>query len=129
MNEFIVWDKILKKFIGKSGKTTDMCTIRNDGLLSLNNDAEMFFYIGLKDINNNKIYADCSIIEFEHLKKQLKGYFWFDKYELRYKIVIDTSLAFGGITKLTTVEYNQDIKNIKIIDTIQEREVRNANTK
>jgi len=124
MNEFIVWDKILKKFIGKSGKTTDMCTMRNDGLLSLDNDAEMFFYIGLKDINNNKIYADCSIVEFEKYARTYKGVFEFDKCSLSYRLRVikttDTSIIENEFT-FDYIEINEC--NFKIIDTIQQKKL------
>jgi len=128
MNEFIVWDKRKNCFndellLDKDGHCFGLSGIDNDIVYLRLEDYTIHRYIGIEDINNNKIYADSSIIEFEHLKKQIKGYFWFDKYELRYKIVIDISLSFGGITKLTTVEYNQDIKNIKIIDTIQQKKL------
>ena len=91
--------------------------------------------IGLKDINGKSIYADCSIVEFEHkyrtrtrtfngflnsqsfAKEQcelLQGFFTWNSDKLRYEIDILNHDFFICLDFVSTM------KNFKIIDTIQE---------
>lgn len=81
MNEFIVWDKDEKCFyevdtligtingykIAKVRPLPENCDSECYTVFSweYSDSDEMFRDIGLKDINNNKIYANSSIIEFE----------------------------------------------------------------
>ena len=146
MNEFIVWDKELE-FFGESNKYLINC---NGDLFFDNNDKYLYNqtdklvacnYIGLKDINNNKIYADCSIVEFDFeykstqpkrlenglsqstvysqiQKTKLKGWFEYNNEELRYEINILNDSDF-----ICLWYQIGDMRNLKIIDTIQENKL------
>jgi len=80
--------------------------------------------IGIKDINNNPIYVDCSIVEFKveidtgvknkPLIKTYQGYFYFDKSRLSYLIKTDRGI-FNVCSAIDG--------NFKIIDTIQENKL------
>ena len=92
-------------------------------------------YIGLKDIEDNKIYADSSIVEFElkdfcpcevmemdcecEIYTKCRGYFNFNYTQLAYDIILFNSEKI----KITYNRRFYDIKNIKIIDTIQENKL------
>tara|TARA_R110001606_G_scaffold2504_5_gene10998 strand:+ start:9539 stop:9853 length:315 start_codon:yes stop_codon:yes gene_type:complete len=99
------------------------------------NDDNTFNYIGLKDIAGNKIFKDSSIVEFElkdfcpckimemdcecEIYTKYRGYFTFNYNQLAYDIVLLNN------KKIKTV-YNRkfkNIKNIKIIDTIQKNKL------
>ena len=116
MNEFIVWDEYNKKFIDKSKCVfSDGTIFRNarDFEDMVSDDLSIFNYIGKKDINNNKIYADCSIVEFGYTSGKSIGYFTFNKDRLSYDL-IDRG------TKLNySYNYNQ-IHSLKVIGTLQE---------
>ena len=121
MKEFIVWHTLKKEFVqpyrhivfdDNGIAESDLCTIHN--------------YIGLKDIDNNKIYDDSSIVEFELIINPVcrtvvlnrKGVFKYDKDLCAYIIECideDRILIFSTSFK--------HIKNIKIIDTIQENKL------
>lgn len=139
MNEFIVWHNnseqfyysndeayILKEIDGK------LFVVEMDNFYNFRNIEEFIIgkamqYIGKKDINNQKIYADCSIVEFEIIlrdadgkvvyKNKNTGYFTYRKDLLRY-VIKYTSCEERGI-KL----YSDHITNLKIIDTIQENKL------
>lgn len=118
MNEFIVWDKAFKIFRNKlpfnycidlDGKIK---IFENKTIVRNAEDMYLFNYIGIKDINNEKIYADCSIVEFKYINKKLQGYFKFDKFKLKYFIILLNN---------KTLEYDPyNILNIKVIGTLQE---------
>ncbi len=81
-------------------------------------------YIGKKDINDKKIYSDCSIVEFEVIKGVIiKGFFYFDTDDLSYSIKV-ISDDTGIITKKEqyNLSYQKDFI-FKIIDTIQENKL------
>ena len=115
MSEFVVWDKSNMEFF-----TTPYYTINSKGNLVDHmglkvNSKEYFNYIGLKDINNKKIYADSSIVEFKYDGEMLRAFFWYSKIELLYIL-----RCFVGI-KNGYRELNPQIPmKFKIIDTIQE---------
>lgn len=134
MNEFIVWDKDSKSF-------TENFTISPDGSVWVGragvdtgyklqyekkDTAKLLNYIGKTDINNKKIYADCSIVEFDikdHIDKNKNrkyvGFFSFDSRGLRYRI--NYILSDGTYESMT---YNRGrVRNIEIIDTIQENKL------
>ena len=131
MNDFIVWDKHQNRF------TDRYVNIRPDGTLwkltrsvlvpCKDTRYEVFNYIGKKDINNKKIYADSSIVEFEnnYLKSgiwsvcRLKGIFIFDSEKLKYKI----ELLDNDIYKCLFLQYDEKVYDFKIIDTIQENKL------
>ena len=130
MNEFIVWNKDLKHFLGKSGKLQDRCTMRSDGVVSINDDYSVHNYIGKTDINSKKIYADSSIVEIKLYESDslsyhnpvFNGYFKYNTEKLQYEIIrLDSDKSneksnypFGSMPK---------IEHIKIIDTIQENKL------
>lgn len=123
MDEFIVWDEARKSFI-------DYEAINEFYKPSLK-DINVFTYIGLNDIDDKKLYANCSIFEFvNYVDRQVyKGYF---KYDLFYQRMfvwffepIKNNKPFGydGIG-LERVEYLPGIiTNLKIIDTILENKL------
>lgn len=125
MKEFIVWDKKQKEFVNKGDYVIDCydgSVIRigegydgTDGNYTMDEDKDCvaFPYIGKTDDTEekNKIYAECSIVEFDFIGVSRKGYFKYDNQLLRYIINVN------GIF----YEYDNDImKNLKVIGTIQE---------
>ena len=126
--EFVVWDKPNSKFV-------------EDKRLRLNSLGELYYFdddetfasekeldmdkfsicwdIGKTDINNKKIYADCSVVEFEYRDntpietfKKDTGYFYFDKDLLSFMIKTKRGIY--------TVK---GLENLMIIDTIQENKL------
>ena len=89
-------------------------------------------YIGKKDINDKKIYSDCSIVEFEYPKYEVGttvqdghnkhvGYFKFNENTLSYMIYMQNK--DGSEYRWHFADIFSDIKNIKIIDTIQKNKL------
>lgn len=79
-------------------------------------------YVGLKDIDDKKIYADSSIVEFEFgtiSNKKLKGYFKYSNYTLSYHIILVDDGNRGRAFKFDA----ELMYDIKIIDTIQENKL------
>ena len=129
MNEFIVWDDTRKKFVDLREVYYDSFGNIEEIVLSCENEpttSVLTFHddIGIKDINNKKIYADCSIVEFKHINtygcsSTRQGYFTFDNDLCCYiikcinedLILIYACSVFSAIT------------DIKIIDTIQENKL------
>ncbi len=116
MNEFIVWDKNIGDFdkdnfvITSGGEVLEM-SCENAGADFY---TKAFQHVGKKDINDRKIYADCSIIEFISNENDRYIVKW-NKDKLNYSLysIVD------GI-------YLQDFyhcENFKIIDTIQENKL------
>lgn len=129
MTEFIVWDKVLKYFmdddlnISKDGELIRLNKWGESDCLDIDN-LSVHNYIGKKDSNDNKIYADSSIVEFvfkdsktsENVK--LKGFFTWNDEDLRYEIDILNDSDY------ICLNYRIDlICNMKIIDTIQENKL------
>jgi hypothetical protein len=127
MKECVFWDSEDSKFINweevsfTKDKGDDFVILIKeiDHIYSSARLYDSFDYIGLNDINNNKIYADSSIVEFtasgSHGYTQLKGYFHFLKEDLKYIIKTFTHGSF---------DFNKQLyKNFKIIDTIQENKL------
>ena len=114
MNEFIVWDKVSKKFTDRI--CLDANLIRNGISYSLKVEEELFelFYpVGLTDINGKKIYADCSVVEL--VDSESRGVFFFDEKYLKFKFAFNgdktTSLGMESFEK--TVQF-------RVIGTLQE---------
>jgi len=142
MNEFIVWDKRSKCFI-LDDKGFDRFEMYMDGTLHYyqnchdgdgfgSEDYESFNYIGLKDINDNKIYADSSIVYFKepYNGSELKGAFTWCNETFRYKIRIIQGT--GRFQEGTVQEMMKESRwcglvhkfvDYKIIDTIQENKL------
>ena len=121
MNEFVVWEKSLGKFIDSRDMQIFGELIRFDGLNSNNvifgrNEVQICNYIGLDDINNKKIYANCSIVEFEwKISGIKKGYFYYCNEDLCYKInCIEQHCTFELFYERTKMS------NLKIIGTLQQ---------
>lgn len=126
MNEFIVWDKKKNKMVGVDTLFISEAMFRplgGDEYVVFNYDNEYFSkpfqYIGKTDINGKKIYADCSIVEFNNSTNKnhkYKGVFYYLESELKYKIKVfnlDGTIGYWN--------YNsKDILNIKIIGHIYE---------
>jgi len=127
MNEFIVWDKKDKTFVSKedasfieSGSYSSIIT----DIIDKNTDRyQLFKGIGKTDINNEMIYADCSIVEFDlkqnhplEIYSKECGIFKYSNETLSYYIELlnGNTLGFGRW---------ENVKNIKIIDTIQENKL------
>ena len=119
MSEFIIWSNELKQFsesLTLKEMLKDICETWDVYEVE---ECDYFEYIGLKDIDDNKIYADSSIVEFtasgSHGYTQIKGYFHFSKEDLKYIIRTFTHGSF---------DFNKQLyKNFKIIDTIQENKL------
>lgn len=132
MKECIFWDSEDKKFISwaevslvkDTGDDFVIVMKEIDNVCSEGRNFESFDYIGQKDINKDKIYADCSIVEFEidkifsDISKIQKGYFSYNADYLCYDWV---DLTNHRVVR-TGVDFNL-LKNIKIIDTIQENKL------
>jgi len=97
--------------------------------LQLNKERLKIKEVGIKDINNKKIYADSSIVEFDYFdlnlkgeecnKNTYKGYFSWHIDTLSYFIHYDC-----GNEIFNQVQYcPSKFKNFKIIDTIQENKL------
>ena len=74
-----------------------------------------------KDIEDNKIYADSSIVEFDFLEElhktiKLRGFFTWNDIELRYEI--DMHASYNPFVCL----YYNDVRmsNFKVVGTLQE---------
>lgn len=124
MNEFIVWSKTNKKYLNGDefvlDNTGNVYFWNNDNTLSPFKRYELFNYIGINDINNNKIYADCSIVEFQWTNNFGNiqtdwGVFRYDLDYLQYLIYEENE----DINKSSI----KDVFNLKIIDTIQENKL------
>ncbi len=117
MSNYRIWDNQFNSFCKSSDMRMNLHNGNVHGKFSEGNCPKMeaFQYIGKKDIENNKIYADCSIVEWEHQEQKYQGYFNFNKKYLRYEI--HPFVDF----ETTPIEffYIQE-KSFKIIDTIQE---------
>jgi len=137
MNESRLWDKDNKFFVSKKNillngngeiklnsgwaKIEDTCYTKHD-------------YIEKTDIEGNKIYANCSVFEFEVIEgcycdileiacecehSKRVGYFSYNDNNAMYEIKSKQNEDFNRIFNL----YRDRIKNIKIIDTIQQNKL------
>lgn len=128
MEKFIVWDSYDKKFKEPQIEVWDTSLININDYLETEN---VFKSIGKQDINGQEIYADCSIVEFDIVLRTctlpIKGYFFFDRRLLSYNIKVledsgDDGKKYGSrIIPYST--YLNEIKDIKIIDTIPENKL------
>lgn len=140
MEDFIIWDSKYKLFLDENFLDTleengieyeddklyygdeyyPICVM--DFIIGVNGDIykdriSKLFYVGLKDINNNKIYANCSILRVNYFHSLSDiGYFSFDEETLRY--------CFTLINEKEIVEYELSyFDSLEIIDTIQENKL------
>lgn len=138
-NKFINWEEA--SFTKDKGDDFIIVMKEIDPIFSEGRLYDSFDYIRLNDINNNKIYADCSIVEFI-LKDEVKfvdftgrkptiwneikmiGYFTFNVEDLRYKINIIDWDKNKTKAQFSCLYYNlTNMYNFKIIDTIQENKL------
>lgn len=134
MNEFIVWVKEEKRIdvlISIDYEHGEITCMENQSERTYNfHEVSFLPYIGKTDINNKKIYADCSIVEFSvcslepfSKKKQTKriGKVRYCNSTCAYEIVV---------INMSRIEYYDfsgmafEISDIKVIDTIQENKLR-----
>lgn len=115
MNEFIVWDDIKREF---TNNVTYFMSFNEDGTINSYNgfgETKYFQYIGLRDTEDNKIYTDSSIVEFDDESKS-KAYVRFRNFAYEFYF-----FESGGFNKL--FEYDFEKTRIKIIDTLQENKL------
>jgi len=148
MNDFIVWDKENNIFFDRESNFDKIYSKTEDEMYCPEEMYTNWFYyifgfdilrdssdrltshdyIGKSDINNKKIYADSSIIEFEifiinpddttSVIYTLNGFFTYNDIELRYEIDILDNNSF------VCLNYNiENQRNFKIIDTLQENKL------
>ena len=140
MNEFIVWDEMENKFlidgIGMIYDDVESSThMSSKGEVQIHNyfneyEEDLtypyeeknkliaFRYIGKTDDTpeQNKIYTDCSIVEFEYKNRTSKGFFVFNNETLQYDVkhlVANHSLPFSLMLE-------KGLENLKVIGTLQE---------
>ena len=114
MNEFIVWDENTQSWVKNFNH---VITIDDSGILKTNhNRFKLFMGIGKTDIEGNKIYADSSIIEWEHQENIYRGYFTFNKKYLRYEVITKDHQSKPIAIEFFYLEHN----GFKIIGTLQE---------
>jgi len=145
MNEFIVWDKERKRFMGdgevifsdygdlKITVSPNSQDYVGDSTHDYYDESRwcLYSYIGKTDDTpeQNKIYADCSIVEFERGHNTFYAYFEFNKKYLRYDICIFAynNIKDAEITKTDFFCWSDE--RFKIIDTIQENKLGLLNAK
>lgn len=130
MEEFIVWYSDGQNSFSKEFTLDELIAndhfdyISDSPLLKDYKVIEIRQSVGLNDINNNKIYADCSIVEFESdcLDKNIRRYGFFTYNVERLQYMISTRY----ISQYENIEWiisHKNLTNIKIIDTIQENKL------
>lgn len=151
MNEFIFWDKSEKKFYDNVNTFYDnneqyRCALADGKVLvhhyyneyeedlinpyKEDNVIVPFQYIGLNDIDNNKIFADSSIVEFDFLgfgeltPDNYAAFIKWNREKFRYDIQTLSRIDKDGDFYVFDMGKCIDrISNIKIIDTIQENKL------
>ena len=126
MKGFIVWDEVDKKFL----KLDDLNVLNYvydnelETLIETIEDSGKVFIedIGIKDINNKPIYADCSVLEFEweDSLNQIRKEWGVIKFNLEYMQYF--IYEENNIINIWDIR-RDNIKNIEIIGTIQENKL------
>ena len=115
MKDFIVWDKIAKEFADNICLDAELL---KDGIsysLEVKEELfELFYPIGLKDINGKTIYADSSIVEYGIQKWKVI----YNVFQMSYELECVSNKSLSNM-RLTGAYQNQ----LKIIDTIQENKL------
>jgi len=129
IEDFIIWDKLNNQFLdcdlvngivfcnGKFSYVSRRGAIHNDLFAE---EVEFFSYVGIDDIDMQRVYADCSIVEFEwgQNKHNIIGYFTYNKEYLCYEIIMINAQKGKSMCYAP-----HNCFNIKIIDTIQENKL------
>jgi len=129
MNEYIIWDKEKKKFSSDAWfnlhPNGDLVKLSSNQFRNCNQNHSIHNYIGKTDIEGNKIYADCSIVEFSMSgsRKNFKatGYFYFNTKKLSYEfkyLMLDKKKSDKARTDIDWRNAYKD--TFKIIGTLQE---------
>jgi len=131
MNEFIAWDRKEESF-KYSGKDKYYEFTPFQGLCKYYTDEveDRFTFhkhIGIKDINEKKIYADCSIIEFDFTgfgeteSERYKGFIKWNNERYRYDIEVFSHGDKDGDNYIFNLgKCINRIETLKIIGTLQE---------
>lgn len=125
MRSLIAWKTKEKKFdvvISIDYECSDAVLMNNqiEKDYKIPEEVLIFEHTELYDLSGNKIYADCSIVEFEwgQDKHNIIGYFTFNKEFLQYEIIM------LNVQKNKSLAYSpHNCFNFKIIDTIQENKL------
>ena len=153
MEEFKIWDKYKKCFakqittfkFDRDGKVNLVVYLNKANKSREILDSEKVFCneftihksIGIKDINNKPIYADCSIVEFDFIyfetigsqsdKVKARGYFTYNNETLGYDLMFFHNwinlMPNYLINNYLEKEDTKRASNFKIIDTIQENKL------
>lgn len=143
MNEFIVWDKENNIFFDRESnfdkiysKTDDemYCSEEMytnwvyyifgfDILIDNNDRLTSHEYIGKTDIDNKKIYADCSIVNIEYFDYRHKGEIRATGYFTKNKEKHCLELVTERGERANFIEHISWVRSLKIIDTIQENKL------
>ena len=126
MNEFIVWDKKKREWIHSPerpinilGETVIMGEIlrrENDSFLRIEDldEVQVCLSIGKTDTEGNKIYADCSIVEFVWKNQNTKAVIKWDDIQLTYDV------EFKSGFRARYADVYQEMFGLKVIGTLQE---------
>jgi hypothetical protein len=120
MKKFEIYDNVLEKWQPNG-------LLKTDGDVASSNSEyyQVCWGIEKTDITGKEIYADSSIVVFTFLDNKLReheviGYFYFNDTDLGYWIeMIDQA----GVKYNHTRFYANRVKDLKIIDTIQENKL------
>ena len=130
VSEFILWDRIFKRFTSEfpnnycldlDGKVKEF----GNSYIKKEKDTafDVLSYIGKTDVNGDRIYADCSIVETTILDESgaiiLFGFFMYNKKELRYELNIE----LNGKEPVCLHFDSERMVNVKVVDTIQENKL------
>ena len=133
MDEFIVWDKEHRLFAN-----IETLSMNGLGQIKLNSGWEHIDktcytthpYIGKKDINGKKIYADSSIVEFdfqgfgETTTETYRGFIEWNKDRFRYDINVFSHADRRGDNYIFDLgKCLSNISDLKITDTIQQNKL------
>lgn len=122
MNGCIFWDDEDNKFI--SFEDSSFTKYKGDDFIILMKEIDSdcsegrafdsFDFIGITDINDEKIYANCSIVEYGAQKWKVI----YNVFQLRYELECISNINFSNMV-LSGAYKGQ----LKIIDTIQENKL------
>lgn len=126
MEEFIVWDTENEEFTnmntlyfcGNKDIWVQTVNLKNETVMMIEQNKERFIKladVGKADTEGNKIYADSSVVEWEHQAILYRGYFKFDKKYLRYEIITKDHQAKPIAIDFFYLSHNK----FKIIGTLQ----------